>query len=240
VNAIVRALLTEQLLENNTWAEWCTVIVFGGLLVEYTILLWLKRNEFSKREIVLTIIAGVAIAGGVYGEYFFGSKASTAAMALQADAEERVAKLNLRSAEASNKATALEVELRKQELQTALVEKEAGENKKEAERLRLRAENEAMARVQLEKLVSWRTIPEPAQKEIGERLKKFQGVRIAFTVNTGDAEGLAFGTQMAAIAIYADWSIVGFAPVADLGHFSELASALLLRVTIIPATLPMR
>jgi hypothetical protein len=92
-----------------------------------------------------------------------------------------------------------------------------GTRKKQS--LRLRAENEAMARVQLEKLVSWRTIPEPTQKEIGERLKKFQGVRIAFTVNTGDAEGLAFGTQIAAIAIYADWSILGFAPVADLGHF---------------------
>jgi hypothetical protein len=86
--------LKSMLVRNNRWMGWCTIAVFVGLLVEYTILLRPKINEFSSRELVFTFIAGVAIAGGVYGEYHFGSIASDAAFRLESVSEERVAQLN--------------------------------------------------------------------------------------------------------------------------------------------------
>lgn len=82
-----------------------------------------------------------------------------------------------------------------------------------------KAEDERLARVELQKLVAWRTIPEEKQKEIAARLKRFPGVRIAFTVNAGDPEGFAFGTQIASIAIEAGWQIIGFSPITHLGAF---------------------
>ena|ERR1700675_2762893 len=81
-------------------------------------------------------------------------------------------------------------------------------------------EDERLARVELQKLVAWRTITPEQQKQIGARLKgRFPGVRIAFTVNAGDPEGLAFGTQIAATALEAGWNIVTFAPITHLGGF---------------------
>ncbi len=87
-------VLKSELVKNHSRAEWCTIAVFIGLLIEYTILLWLKRKDLSRIDIALTVIAGIAIAGGVYGEYLFGSKASEAAIKLERISEERVASLN--------------------------------------------------------------------------------------------------------------------------------------------------
>lgn len=86
--------LKAVLVSNNRYLGWCTIAVFVGLLVEYTILLWLKRKELSSGEIALTIIAGLAIAGGVYGEYHFGSAAARTAMQIESLSENRVAQLN--------------------------------------------------------------------------------------------------------------------------------------------------
>jgi hypothetical protein len=107
-----------------------------------------------------------------------------------------------------------------------IAEREAGDANgkaaqlsKDAEGLKKQAEDEKLARVELQKLVSWRTIPEEKQREIGVRLKRFKGIRIGFTVNQGDSEGLAFASQIAGIALNAGWSIVSFVPLLDLGHF---------------------
>jgi hypothetical protein len=91
--------LKAVLVHSNQWAEVCTICVFAGLIVEYTILLWLKRKSFSPLELTLTILAGTAIAGGVFGEYHFGKAASNAAIKLGnisegqvVDAENRLGK----------------------------------------------------------------------------------------------------------------------------------------------------
>lgn len=68
--------LKSALAANNRWIGWCTITVFVGLLVEYTILLWPKWKELPRWERVFTVLAGIAIAGGVFGEYHFESSAS--------------------------------------------------------------------------------------------------------------------------------------------------------------------
>src|SRR5437867_2032527 len=98
--------LKTTLVRNQEISGWCTIAVFAGLVAEYTILLWLKRHDLSRTELTLTILAGLAIAGGVYGEFHFGSKASEAALKLEeiseakiADAQERAAKADLKRVE---------------------------------------------------------------------------------------------------------------------------------------------
>jgi hypothetical protein len=108
--------------------------------------------------------------------------------------------------------TGAKTELGKQQERAASAEQAAAEAKKATEAERL-------ARVELEKLVSWRSISLEKRNEIGLRLKKFKGIRIAFTVNAGDPEGFAFATQIADVALQADWQIVAFAPVTNLGGF---------------------
>jgi len=116
---------------------------------------------------------------------------------------------------------------------TAIAQKEAAEAKQLAGRFEgdiaianqrvaeanKATEDERLARVELQKLVEWRTITSEQQKEIAARLKRFPKVRIAFTVNAGDPEGFAFGTQIASVAINAGWNIVAFAPITNLGSF---------------------
>ena len=70
-----------------------TVAVFLGLLVEYTILIWPKRKELKRWEKVFTVLAGIAIAGGVYGEYLFGPRAADAALQIENISEHRIADL---------------------------------------------------------------------------------------------------------------------------------------------------
>ena len=96
--------LKSILVSNNTRVGWCTVAVFVGLVVEYTILLWPKWKDLKFWERVFTVIAGLAIAGGVYGEYLFGSKAADAALQIENISENRVAELNREAGDA--KATA--------------------------------------------------------------------------------------------------------------------------------------
>jgi hypothetical protein len=70
-----------------------TVAIFFGLLVEHTILIWPKWKELKRWEKVFTVLAGIAIAGGVYGEYFFGSRAANAALQIENISENRIADL---------------------------------------------------------------------------------------------------------------------------------------------------
>jgi hypothetical protein len=103
--------LKAALAYNNRYAGWCTVAVFVGLVVEYTILLWLKRKELSLWETVLTIVAGIAIAGGVFGEYHFGSRAADAAIELQTISERQVAELDAENQKSRLRADALELQI---------------------------------------------------------------------------------------------------------------------------------
>jgi len=82
------------------------------------------------------------------------------------------------------------------------------------------AEGEQLARVQLQRLVTWRTLTPAQQTEIGAQLRKYAGIRFAVTVNAGDPEGFSFASQIAtALRNGAKWDLVAFAPVMNLGGF---------------------
>lgn len=90
--------------------------------MEYTILLWLKKKELTWTEIGLTIVAGLAVAGGVYGEYFFGSRASDAALQLQNISDQQVADANKRAAEANARAAEAQRALERERIERLKIE----------------------------------------------------------------------------------------------------------------------
>lgn len=59
---------------NDAWSGYCTIIVFAGLIFEYAVLLRLEWKELTRKKMVLTVVAGLMIAGGVGGEYFLWYK----------------------------------------------------------------------------------------------------------------------------------------------------------------------
>jgi hypothetical protein len=90
--------LKAALVNNHRFTEWCTIAALIGLVVEYAILLWLKKADLTRFEAALTVMAGIAIAGGVYGEYHVGSKASDAALRLQELSDRELALLRVEAA----------------------------------------------------------------------------------------------------------------------------------------------
>jgi hypothetical protein len=80
----------------NANAEWSTLIVAVGIVVEVAVL-FIFSKEMSTREKALLIFANILVVGGVGGEYIFGKRASDAASQLQRISDERVATLNDRA-----------------------------------------------------------------------------------------------------------------------------------------------
>jgi len=157
-------VLKAVLANNARWAGWCTIAVFLGLLVEYTILLWLKRKDLTRTDITLTIVAGVAISLGVGGEYLFGSRASDAAMSLEGISERRVADLN----------------------------REAGDARQKAGEANERAAKADLARSQLEARLAWRRVSKEQMLEVATALKPFKGRKVRMGIWDGNKEAEQF------------------------------------------------
>ncbi|KGW92067.1 hypothetical protein [Burkholderia pseudomallei] len=76
----------------SSYSEWATLIVVGGVVVEFIALL-LFSKEMNKWERVLLFIGNVLVVGGVGGEYIFSARATAAATKLQQISDERIAEL---------------------------------------------------------------------------------------------------------------------------------------------------
>lgn len=164
--------LKSTLVSNNAHAGWCTVAVFLGLLVEYTILLWPKWNELKRWEKVFTVLAGITIAGGVYGEYFFGSRAADAALQIENISEKQVAALKADAAAFNARAAGLIKE----------------------------AEDERLARVKIEEKLAPRHLSIEQQNTIIAKLKPFAGTRInLFAFSSGGSDIIPFGNELGRI-----------------------------------------
>jgi hypothetical protein len=103
--------LKATLVADNRFAGWCTIAVFVGLVAEYAILPWIKGKKLPHWDRVLTSIAAIAIAGGVFGEYYFGSLASRDAMQIENISEQRVADSNAEAKKAEQRTAELEASL---------------------------------------------------------------------------------------------------------------------------------
>lgn len=96
----------------NSRAELATLAVVIGLIVEFAVLL-IFAKEISRTEKWLLIFANILVAGGVGGEYVFGSRATIAAVQLQQISDEKVAALTTATAQLQKDNLSLQVELEK-------------------------------------------------------------------------------------------------------------------------------
>jgi hypothetical protein len=71
------AALREAFETANSYAEWATLAVVIGLIIEFAVLL-IFAKEISRAEKWLLIFANILVAGGVGDEYIFGGRAGVA------------------------------------------------------------------------------------------------------------------------------------------------------------------
>jgi hypothetical protein len=84
---------------NQYWSDWSTIAVFVALLLEI-IVIFAFRKDRPRSETILSLICGLILAVGVYGEYRFGSRAARGNADLQNISDQKVAELNREAAKA--------------------------------------------------------------------------------------------------------------------------------------------
>lgn len=91
---------------NTSWAEWSTIAVFVGLVIDIFVILGFDLRDPNKSwwEIGLGFVGAIVIATGVLGEWKFGHRATEAASQLQAVLERQTSAANERAAKAEKAA----------------------------------------------------------------------------------------------------------------------------------------
>lgn len=137
----------------------------------------------------LTIIAGIAIAGGVFGEYHFGSAASENALRLEVISDKQVS-------DAQTLAAHAQLEAGKANERSATLEKQAAS-------LRKQAESERLARVSIERVVAPRFLTEADRNAIAKTLSRFapsfSGRKVKIRSAALDMEAVLFASEIAEI-----------------------------------------
>lgn len=113
---------------------------------------------------------------------------------------------NGRAIEASKEATRASGQATDAFGRAASAEKEAGEDKLGAERLRLLAEDEARKRVAIEQQLAWRTLTSEQRKHLGFPLPhEFVGTTLIVANPMGDAEGWSYARELWQALSKAGW-----------------------------------
>src|SRR5262249_53325161 len=152
---------------NQHYAELCTIAVFIGLLIEY-LPEFLKWRKHSGNERTALVAGLILIAGGVFGEYLFGSWAGEAALKLQANAEEEISRANTNVAQLNNEA--------------AQARKDAETFRKQAADLIKQAEDERLARLKVERQTALRDISPDQMNKLSTQLAPFAGQPVTIDI----------------------------------------------------------
>jgi hypothetical protein len=139
------------------------------------------------------IVSVVLVAGGVFGELAIGVVITSIngtlrshEATLRGDSDQLIAFVTREAADANERASA---------------------NEEEAERLNKEAEDEQLARVELEDSIAWRRISPDKRLSIAARLRSHggQGQLAWLTYNMNDVESNDFGVDIAAALKLAHW-----------------------------------
>jgi hypothetical protein len=214
---------------NRSWSEWATIIVFIGLLGDILVIFLFSKDK-PKSETWLAFACTLFIALGVFGEYRYGGKASEAADKLQQISDEKVAGANQKVEEARKDA-----EYAKDRASKA--DERASKNEKEAATLRKRAEDEAMARVEIEQRVAWRRLTTKQQADIGLHLSKLPPQFVSVWYVGPDMECETFAGDIArALRATRTWAVGppgGLIQMAEGGSFKGPIPDLVTGVTVV-------
>jgi hypothetical protein len=221
---------------NNEWFEWSTIVVIVGLVFELVTLLAVHRTT-SWREKTILIAGTLIIAIGVAGEWHFGSKASAAALRLQAIADEKVAVLSKDAAEAkkgaadaSERAAQLEKDAEAARAAIAIANAKASQANERAAELEKQsasaqkaiAEADARAaeatqkateaQLTLERLKQPRTLGPLRQQFVSDAVMAFAGQRYEGAVSQAADDGILYWESIYAALSKAGWLVVPMPP----------------------------
>lgn len=186
------AALRETFTSANSAAEWATLAVVIGLIVEFAVLLVFAK-EISRTEKWLLVFANILVAGGVGGEYVFGGRATNAAVQLQQVSDEKVAGLTKDTARLSSEAATARASIAAANVQAAEASRKAAE-----------------AELALEKVIALRRLSPDQQAAVIAALSKVPNIRFDMAVVPGDPEALFLLMRLSAILEESSWQWIEF------------------------------
>jgi hypothetical protein len=180
----------------GNWLLIATALVVLGLVLEYFHQIPESIREFKRKRSwgpICIIAGGLLITVGVAGELVVQNVASRQETALRKANDELFTDLNTEAAKARKDAgDAIE--------RASVIEKEAARLSKEAE-------DERMARVELERKVAWRRIFKSEQPKAASGIKRFAGQSALISCSATDQEAKSFSADIAAILHQAGWDV---------------------------------
>jgi len=193
--------LEQGLSSYNWWMGVSTVAVAAGILGEYVAhFAFEKEARRNRLEMGISILFGVLVLGGVVGEYVFGKRLSQVSEELQQIADVEVAQSNKDAAQARRDA-----ETAKQ--QSADGVERAGKAEQRAAEANGTAEQERLARVEIEEALAARRLGSKENALLQDRLRQFAGEGAGIVYFGGDAEGFTFAWDIAKALHDAKWAV---------------------------------
>ena len=158
----------------NTWAGRSTIALAIGILGEYAVVPFL--DEKRRWHKIAKIVFAVLVVAGIFGEYKFSSRIAQKVTELQRLSDHEVAVANQRASEANDRAAS---------------------NENETARLRKAAEDERLARVELQMQLEPRGLTRQQITALGDYLS-FQQSRslVTIKVNPGDPEAFQYADKL--------------------------------------------
>ena len=207
----------EQLMSSyNWWMGAATIAVAVGILGEYlTYFIFEKEARRNKLEIVISILFGVAVLGGVVGEFLCGHKLSQVSDELQRIADKEVADANKIAESARQEAESARKESSQNNERAAKALDDAETARKEAREFQLqiaqaneRAANAERETAKLTQRFAARSLTAGQLTMIADHLRGFAGQEFDVTPYWDLKESMAIANQIADGLNHADWKYV--------------------------------
>ena len=213
LESLIRSLETRSDSLGSWLKLWIACVVIG-LLVEIPVVV---AEHFHKlgpesnkwRNLFFKLVGPLLIAIGVCGELGVHVKTVGVEGDLRIANHSVVALVNKQAGEATERASKNE--------------KEAAYLRREAARLGKLAEDERLARVQIEEKVAPRRLTLEQVKTVAGRLRSFSGQRISFFAFAGDSEIVAIGDDI--LKALAGPSSAGWKVTVSVGQYSSLVGS---------------
>lgn len=191
---------------------WFTAVVAFGVVMELWVIWRERRDEMqawgrgivrppdrpSIKKFIVEIVSVLLITGGIVGELWAGVRITNINGSLRSKGAE------LRS-KSDQLVALLNVEAGNAQQVAGKANERAGGLEKGAAQLRKEAEDERMARFELEASVAWRRLTNGQQSEIKANIWLFAGEHAGLWYDAGNAEAVLFATDIEKALLAARW-----------------------------------
>lgn len=194
-----KSLLEQMMSTTNAWMNLCLIVGAIGVFGDYALRFLFENNDRkNKIKTPASLLFAAMGLSGVVGGLIFGRRLSKESGLLQESAESRIALSDQKAERAGSEAAHSLEEARGAEERTL-------RNETEAARLRKVAEEEHLARVDLERQLAARRLPSNMQVKLAGKLLLYDGQRATVAYRAGDLESSLFAADIVRALIRAGW-----------------------------------